>query len=118
MELKDFILAVFENKKDPSKLRGIKPIKSLEEIKENMILYFINRRGKKVSSLEIERFEKINGSLLRIKEGGWLIGEYIKGQGYNFLMEHFILQEESKSSFVLTQERLDKNEVYGEFHSI
>ena len=66
MELEEFVLALFEEQKNPEEIPGLKKVKQLDEIHDLVILYFIDRKIETVSSLMIEEYFPINKEIAGI----------------------------------------------------
>ena len=114
MELKNFTLALFEESKNPSEIRGIKPIKELGEIHNLVTLFFVDREVKTVSALRIKEYFPINEEMGGVVKGEWDLGVYNeKGTCYHSIGKHPIAGFSPNQTFV-TQKRLDEDEVYME----
>jgi hypothetical protein len=112
MELKDFVLAVFEQNKKPEELSSIKPVKNLSEIHDLVTLFFVQRHKglSTVSALAIEQYFSINKEFAGVIKGEWDLGGYLESEKRFFSMGTYPIDRFSR--IFVTQERLDKDEVY------
>lgn len=116
MELKDLTLALFKEGKKPGELKGLKPVKKLEEIHDLVTLYFIDRKIKAVSALRIEEYFPINEKMAGVIKGEWDLGGYNEKKKSFYSLGRYPISRYPRNQTFVTQKRLNTDETYMEDH--
>lgn len=112
MELEEFVLALFEEQKNPEEIPSLKKVKQLDEIHDLVILYFIDRKVETVSALMIEEYFPINKEIAGIIKGEWELGGYNNEKKCYYSMGKYAISRLPPNQAFMTQKRLDSDEVY------
>lgn len=111
MELKDLVLALFEEGKKPEDM-GMRPVKQLDEIHDYVSLYFVDRKVGTVSALHIEEYFPINEEMGGVVKGEWDLGGYNKEQKCFYSLGKYAVTRWPPHQTFVTQQRLSTDETY------
>ncbi len=116
MELKNYVLALFEEGKKPEEIQSIKPVRQLNEIHDLITLYFVNRNAETVSALRIDEHFPINREMAGVIKGEWELGGYNKEKKCYYSLGKYPVARLPPNQEFVTQKRLDTDETYMEDH--
>ena len=112
MKLEEFVLALFEEQKNPEEIPGLKKVEQLDEIHDLVVLYFIDRKVEAISALMIEEYFPINEEIAGIIKGEWELGGYNDEKKCYYPMGKYTISRLPPNQAFMTQKRLDSDEVY------